>query len=46
MLTSPYTPVDYYIGDFDIDTYQFTHRVNGRIEPTKTFYGTNILFDC
>ena len=23
MLTSPYTPVDYYIGDFDIDTYQF-----------------------
>ena len=46
MLTSPYTPVDYYIGDFDIDTYRFTHRVNGRIEPTKTFYGTNILFDA
>ena len=46
MLTSPYTPVDYYIGNFDIDTYQFTHRVNGRIEPTKTFYGTNILFDA
>ncbi len=45
MLTSPYTPVDYYIGDFDVDTYQFTHRVNGRIEPTKTFYGTNILYD-
>ena len=46
MLTSPYTPVDYYIGDFDIDTYQFTTASNGRIEPTKTFYGTNILFDC
>ncbi len=46
MLTSPYTPVDYHIGDFDIDTYRFTPRVNGRIEPTKTFYGTNILFDA
>ncbi len=45
MLTSPYTPVDYYIGDFNVDTYQFTHRLNGRIEPTKTFYGTNILYD-
>lgn len=45
MLTSPFTPVEYFVGDFDPSTYAFTHRVSGRMEPTRTFYGTNILFD-
>ena len=45
MLTSPFTPVEYFVGDFDAAAYAFTHRVSGRMEPTMTFYGTNILFD-
>jgi beta-fructofuranosidase len=45
LITSPHDPVGYFIGDFDIENYRFEIETEGLIEETRTFYGTNVLFD-
>lgn len=52
LLLSPYRPVEYTIGDFDLDTYTFTPAVEGVIDhgftenvTTAHYYATNTLID-
>ena len=45
LITSPHNPVHYYIGSFDTERLTFEAETEGRIEETRTFYGTNVLFD-
>lgn len=50
LLTSPYRPVSYVTGDFDVDTLTFTPRRKGTLdsgynrEATANFYATNTLY--
>lgn len=53
LLLSPYRPVEYTVGDFDLDTYTFTPRTTGVIDPgfvaggtTSFYYATNTLIDA
>jgi beta-fructofuranosidase len=49
LLTSPYRPVEYVAGDFDIDTLTFTPQRKGVLDPgynslaAANFYATNTL---
>jgi beta-fructofuranosidase len=49
LFTSPYRPVEYFIGDFELDTYKFTPKTHGVLDAgaggTANFYATNITFD-
>jgi beta-fructofuranosidase len=49
LLTSPYRPVEYVTGDFDLDSLTFTPRREGVLDPgssdTPNFYASNLLFD-
>jgi beta-fructofuranosidase len=51
LLTSPYRPVEYEVGDFDLDTLTFTAQTKGVLDPgytpdvtTAHYYATNILY--
>jgi len=47
LLTSPYRPVEYVVGDFDLENYTFSPQTAGVLDPgyndldTKCFYATN-----
>lgn len=49
LLTSPYRPVEYVTGHFDIETLRFAPAQSGVLDPghgaTPNYYATNILFD-
>ena len=45
LITSPWNPVEYHIGSFDLKNLTFEPRSSGRIEDAGIFYGTNLLFD-
>jgi sucrose-6-phosphate hydrolase SacC (GH32 family) len=49
LLTSPYRPVEYVTGTFDVESYSFTPEVEGVLDAGATdvpnYYATNILFD-
>ncbi len=42
LLTSPYRPVEYRVGDFDLDSLRFRAEATGRIDASDQFYATNI----
>ena len=45
LITSPHNPVHYYIGSFDTERLTFEAETESRIEETRMFSGTNVLFD-
>jgi beta-fructofuranosidase len=45
LMTSPFGPVDYHIGEFSLDTLRFEADTHGTLEKTGCFYGTNVLLD-
>lgn len=49
LLTSPYRPVEYVTGRFDLDSFTFFPEQEGVLDPGATdvpnYYATNILFD-
>lgn len=49
LLHSPYNPIQYVVGDFDLNTLTFTPSVEGVLDPGFTtvpnFYASNILYD-
>jgi len=50
LLTSPYRPVEYVVGDFDVASLTFTPQQRGILDPgynetaTANFYATNTVF--
>lgn len=51
LLTSPYRPVEYEVGDFDSETLTFHAETNGVLDPGQTptvtnahYYATNIIY--
>jgi beta-fructofuranosidase len=45
MLDSPYGPVEYFVGSFDVRQYQLIPTGRGLIDHSQEYYATNILFD-
>jgi beta-fructofuranosidase len=45
LLNSPYRPVEYRVGGFDIETLIFREETHGRIDESEQFYATNVAFD-
>lgn len=49
LLHSPYNPIEYVVGDFDLNTLTFTPTVEGVLDPgfstVPNFYASNILYD-
>lgn len=49
LLTSPYQPVEYVVGDFDVESLTFTPQHTGVLDPGQSdvpnFYASNILYD-
>ncbi|MCB0109672.1 MAG: GH32 C-terminal domain-containing protein, partial [Caldilineaceae bacterium] len=49
LLTSPYQPVEYVVGDFDVETLTFIPEHEGTLDPgvddVPNFYASNILYD-
>jgi beta-fructofuranosidase len=41
-LSSPHSPVEYHVGDFDLETLKFTPRTHGVLDPGN-FYASNLL---
>ena len=41
LLTSPYKPVEYHIGTFNLSTYTFSPRTHGRLDAGIDYYATN-----
>lgn len=41
LLTSPYRPVEYRVGDFDLGSYTFKPVAQGRLDASDQFYATN-----
>lgn len=41
LLASPFKPVEYYIGSFDLETLEFTPRSHGTLDGGIDFYATN-----
>jgi len=50
LLLSPYRPVEYVVGDFDLDTLTFIPQHEGILDPGEqdvpNFYASNILYDA
>ncbi len=50
LLTSPYKPIEYRVGDFDLKTLKFTVEQEGVLDPgmsdVPNFYASNIVFDA
>ncbi|MEZ4679121.1 MAG: glycoside hydrolase family 32 protein [Caldilineaceae bacterium] len=50
LLTSPYQPVEYVVGDFDVTSLTFTPQYKGVLDPGQSdvpnFYASNILYDA
>jgi beta-fructofuranosidase len=50
LLTSPYQPVEYVVGDFDVTSLTFTPQHEGVLDPGQddvpNFYASNILYDA
>ncbi len=50
LLTSPYQPVEYVVGDFDLSTLTFIPEHEGILDPGQSdvpnFYASNILYDA
>jgi beta-fructofuranosidase len=44
LLVSPYKPVEYYSGRFDLGTCTFTPLVQGRLDAGMDYYATNTAF--
>ncbi len=45
LLTSPFKPVHYFVGSFNLKNYLFTPETSGVLNYSRQFYSTNILFD-
>jgi beta-fructofuranosidase len=49
LLTSPYRPVEYHVGSFDVASLTFTPQQRGVLDPgageVANYYATNLLFD-
>ena len=45
LLCSPFNPVEYFIGSFDLKQLTFTPETHGLLDSSKQFYATNVLFD-
>ncbi|MEZ4865474.1 MAG: glycoside hydrolase family 32 protein [Caldilineaceae bacterium] len=49
LLTSPYQPIEYLVGDFDLETLTFAPTAQGVLDPgfsdVPNFYASNILYD-
>lgn len=41
LLTSPYKPVEYHVGTFNLSTYTFTPHSHGRLDMGIDYYATN-----
>jgi len=41
LLTSPYRPVEYRVGEFDLDALTFAPETTGRLDHSDQFYATN-----
>lgn len=50
LLSSPYKPIEYIVGDFDVNSLTFTPTAEGVLDPGFTtvpnFYASNILYDA
>ncbi|AQT68938.1 Levanase precursor [Anaerohalosphaera lusitana] len=44
MLDSPYGPVEYFVGDFNAQTYKFDATSKGLIDHSGDYYATNIMY--
>ena len=45
LLDSPYGPVEYFVGTFDLDTLTFTPETQGKVDWSSQFYATNLWRD-
>jgi len=45
LLTSPYTPVQFYSGTFDLSRYAFTPEAHVPLNYSPNYYATNICYD-
>ena len=45
LLISPHGPVEYFVGQFDLETYKFTAGTSGFVDRSSNYYATNLLFD-
>ncbi|MFO7935665.1 MAG: glycoside hydrolase family 32 protein [Bacteroidales bacterium] len=45
IVCSPYGPVEYYTGSFDLENYQFTPEYNGMVDLGSNFYAPNTMED-
>lgn len=45
LLDSPYGPVEYFVGGFDLHTLTFTPEIHGKVDWSSQFYATNMFFD-
>ena len=46
LVTSPYAPVTYFVGDFDPDTLVFTERTRGLVDLSKQHYASENICDA
>ena len=45
LLDSPFGPVDYFVGGFDLSTLTFTPENHGKVDWSPQFYATNLFSD-
>lgn len=45
LLISPHGPVEYFVGQLDLETYKFTAETSGFVDRSSNYYATNLLFD-
>ncbi len=45
LLCSPYTPVKYFVGSFELETCTFKPKTRGVVDHSGNYYATNVLFD-
>jgi sucrose-6-phosphate hydrolase SacC (GH32 family) len=45
LIVSPHGKVQYFVGDFDVNTYKFTARKQGLVDASSTFYAPNCMVD-
>lgn len=45
LVVSPYGPVEYFIGTFDLEALTFRSESRGALDHSTNFYATNVLFD-
>ena len=45
LIVSPHAKVQYFVGDFDLNTYKFTAQKRGLVDASSTFYAPNCMVD-